>query len=388
MGRGNGARTRGTPHRTKLNRVTLKHVAERAGVSLTTVSLVLNRVPGSSIGADTRARVLRVAADLGYVASAAARTLASGRTQTVGLIICHADHLLVDAFIPQALFGMNQVAHDLGFRVLVEAVEDVSRPDAYHELVHAKQIDGLLVLNPRADDLRLPQLVRDEFPVVTLGTLPGCDPYMVYTDEETHSADAVAHLIRLGHERIGHITFAPDAYLATGARARGYRTALEEAGLAFDTSAIALGHFSAASGARATAELFARRGDLTAVFCGNDTIALGALSALAEAGRRVPDDVAIVGYDDIPTARYLSPALTTVRGPAVLHGRRAMELLHDLIEGRTPPTRSVKLPSELVVRRSCGAPAALRTPELDRHDTSVGDVARDAAHTAITGGGP
>lgn len=346
-------------------RVTLKQVAERAGVSVTTVSLVLNRAPGSSIGADTRARVLAVAESLGYVASAAARTLVSGRAQTVGLIICHAEHLVVDAYIPQTLYGVNQVAHARGFRVLVEAVEDVTRPDAYRELVRAKQIDGLIVLNPRRDDERLPELVRDGFPIVALGTIAGCDPAMVYAAEDELACRAVEHLLRLGHRRIGHVTFAPDAYLATDARRAGYRTALDRAGVAYDDRDVALGSFSAASGAAATRALLARRPDLTAIFCGNDTIALGALAALAEAGRRVPDDIAVVGYDDIPTARYFVPALTTVAVPAVEHGRRAMELLADLIEGRAPRALRVRLDARLVVRRSCGAPEAWRTPSND-----------------------
>ncbi|MBW6455639.1 MAG: LacI family transcriptional regulator [Trueperaceae bacterium] len=347
------------------SRVTLKQVAERAGVSVTTVSLVLNRAPGSSIGASTRARVLAVAESLGYVASAAARTLVSGRAQTVGLIICHAEHLVVDAYIPQTLYGVNRVAHARGFRVLVEAVEDVTRPDAYHELVRAKQIDGLIVLNPRRDDERLPELVREGFPIVALGTIAGCDPAMVYAADDELAREAVEHLLRLGHLRIGHVTFAPDAYLATDARRAGYRTALLRAGVTYDARDVALGNFSAASGAAATRALLELRPDLTAIFCGNDTIALGALAALAEAGRRVPDDMAVVGYDDLPTARYFVPALTTVAVPAVEHGSRAMELLADLIEGRTPLERRVRLDARLVIRRSCGAPETWRTPGGD-----------------------
>lgn len=346
-------------------RVTLKQVAERAGVSLTTVSLVLNDAPGTTIGSATRARVLAVAQELGYVASAAARSLVSGRTHTVGLVVCHAEHLVVDAFIPQTLYGINQVARHLGFRVLVEAVEDVTRPDAYHEMVRAKQIDGLIVINPRSDDSRLPQLVRDGFPVVTLAPLPSCDPATVCTDEPRLAAAATAHLLRLGHTRVGHVTFAPSQYLATDARLRGYRTALEAADLAFEPTLVAVGAFSAASGAAAVHGLLQRDPDVSALFCGNDTIALGALSALAALGRRVPDDVAVVGYDDIPTARYLLPPLTTVRSPAVEHGRRAMELAIALIEGQSPAERQVVLDAQLVVRASCGAPAALRTPELD-----------------------
>lgn len=347
-------------------RVTLKQVAARAGVSLTTVSLVLNDAPGTTIGAATRERVLAVARELGYVPSAAARTLVSGRSQTVGLVICHAEHLVVDAYIPQVLFGANQVARSRGLRVLVEAVEDVTRPDAYLELVRAKQIDGLLVLNPRSDDVRLPQLVRDGFPVVVLGTVQGPeDAAMVFTAEAEHSREAVEHLLRLGHRRIGHVTFAPATYHATDARARGYREALERAGVEIDARDTVEGHFSAASGAAATQALLARRPDLTAVFCGNDTIALGALAALADLGRRVPQDVAVVGYDDIPTARFFVPALTTIAAPAVEHGRRAMELLVDLVDGRAPAERRVRLDARLVVRRSCGAPESWRTPPED-----------------------
>ena len=345
-------------------RTTLKQVAARAGVSVTTVSLVLNDAP-ASIGDATRERVLAVAGELGYVPSAAARSLASGRTHTVGLIICHAEHLLVDAFIPQTLFGMNQVAREHGFRVLVEAVEDVTRPDAYHELVRAKQIDGLIVLNPRRDDTRLPQLVNDDYPVVTLGTIPGCDPVRVHTDNHGLARRATEHLLALGHRRVGHITFAPSAYLATDERLSGYRAALTDAGLASDDRDVGIGAFSAASGATAARSLLDARPDLTALFCGNDTIAIGVLHALAERGLRVPDDVALVGYDDIPTARFQAPPLTTVRSPAVAHGQRAMELVIDMIEGRPLSERGVVLDGALVVRRSCGAPAELRTPELD-----------------------
>jgi len=345
-------------------RTTLKQVAARAGVSVTTVSLVLNDAP-SSIGADTRERVLAVAAELGYVPSAAARSLASGRTHTVGLVICHAEHLVVDAFIPQTLYGMNRVAREHGFRVLVEAIEDVTRPDAYHELVRAKQIDGLIVLNPRRDDTRLPQLVNEDYPVVTLGTIPGCDPVRVHTAEFDLAREATEHLLRLGHRRIGHVTFAPQVYLATDPRLRGYRAALVHAGVGSDERDVAFGAFSAASGAAATHALLSARPDLTALFCGNDTIAIGALHALAERGLRVPDDVAVVGYDDIPTAPYLAPPLTTVRSPAVAHGQRAMELVIAMIEGRPISEREVLLEGRLVIRRSCGAPSELRTPQLD-----------------------
>jgi DNA-binding LacI/PurR family transcriptional regulator len=366
-------------------RTTLKQVAARAGVSVTTVSLVLNDAP-ASIGSATRERVMAVAGELGYVPSAAARSLASGRTHTVGLIICHAEHLIVDAFIPQTLYGMNQVAREHGFRVLVEAVEDVTRPDAYHELVRAKQIDGLIVLNPRRDDSRLPQLVSDDYPLVTLGSIPGCDPVRVHTDNHGLARRATEHLLALGHRRVGHITFAPAAYLATDERLGGYRAALTDAGIATDDRDVGIGAFSAMSGAAAARDLLDARPDLTALFCGNDTIAIGVLHALAERGLRVPDDVALVGYDDIPIARFQAPPLTTVRSPAVAHGQRAMELVIDMIEGRPLRERGVVLDGTLVVRRSCGAPAELRTPELDAGDGPDAAGHASDAHQSETAG--
>jgi DNA-binding LacI/PurR family transcriptional regulator len=150
-------------------RPTSFEVAKLAGVSRSTVSLVLNGVAKANISRATQQRVLEAACTLGYVPLVAGRTPASGRTRTLGLLICHAEHLRVDAFIPQALCGLNQVSQTYGFKVIVEAVEDPERPGAYLELVRAKQVDGLVVLNPRRDDAQLYELIREGFPLVIMG---------------------------------------------------------------------------------------------------------------------------------------------------------------------------------------------------------------------------
>ncbi|MBF6596105.1 MAG: LacI family DNA-binding transcriptional regulator [Thermaceae bacterium] len=346
-------------------RVTSQEVAKRAGVSRTTVSFVLNDVPGSNISAETRRRVLRAAEELGYVPNAAARSLVSGQTLTIGLIISHAEHLQVDAFIPQLLYSISYTSHQHGYRVLLETVEDVSKPDAYLELVRGQRIDGLMVLNMRSDDSQLPELIRRNFPVVLLGfrEWPGLKSktFSVETDGTEAGSRATTHLIALGHTRIAHITFSPENYYATQDRRRGYRKALEAAGLNYDPALVKLGNYSAASGYEAMKELLQRKPYPTALFAGNDTIALGAMAAIHQHGLRIPEDIAVVGYDDIPTAPYMVPPLTSVQVAPLQQGRIAVEMLSGLMSGKPPAQNHIRLETPLVIRESCGAKLEAKT---------------------------
>jgi DNA-binding LacI/PurR family transcriptional regulator len=339
-------------------RVTAKQVAARARVSATTVSLVLNRVAGASISEETRERVRAAAEELGYVASAAARTLVSGRSDTVGLVINHTELLRVDAFIPQLLYGLEQVARAHGLHVRVEGMEAVSGPDPYAQLFRARHIDGLVVLDPRHSEEGLARLIGDGYPIVTMGTVHGSDPIRVVSDNIGGMRTLTEHLLRLGHTRIAHLTFSPTGFVGTDQRLEGYRQALAGAGLPLDAVLVAEVGYSAASGFEAMQRLLARTANFSAVTCGNDTVAIGAMAALSAAGRRVPKDVAVVGFDDIPTAAYQNPPLTTMRTDPVASGRIAMTMLTQLIAGQTPRERVVEMPSTLVVRRSCGAPVS------------------------------
>lgn len=340
----------------KLKRPTSLEVAKLAGVSRSTVSFVLNHVEKANIGAATQARVVAAALELGYVPDAAARTLASGRAHTLGLIICHAAHLQVDAFIPQALLGLNQASQQRGFRVIVEAVEDPARPGAYTELVRAKQVDGLLVLNPRKNDAQLRGLVLENFPLVILGASELARAHTVSTPgNAVFARRATEHLIRLGHRRVAHITYGGLEYQGADERFRGYRQALEAADLPFDPALTREGDYSAESGFAAMTSLLEERADFTALFASNDTVAMGAMAALRVYGLRIPGDVAVVGYDDVPLAAYAAPPLTTVRSPALEHGRLAGEMLIQLIRGERVAEPRLALELELVVRRSCGA---------------------------------
>jgi LacI family transcriptional regulator len=220
----------------------------------------------------------------------------------------------------------------------------------YTALLRAQHADGLVVSGPRVDDPSLAELVRDGFPIVLQGALPDVSAPSVDVDNVAGARGAVEHLISLGHRRIACITNAPLVYTAAQERLDGYRLALEAADLDASLELVAEGAFDAPSGHAAMAQLLARTA-FDAAFVASDVVALGAIGALREAGRRVPDDVSIVGFDDIPLAAYFDPPLTTVRLPAYELGHAAGRALLERIADREIPPRTL-LPTELIVRSS------------------------------------
>jgi LacI family transcriptional regulator len=347
-------------------RITSQQVAKRAGVSRTTVSFVLNDVSGAGISEETRKRVLEVAKELGYVPNAAARSLVSGQTKTVGLVVSQAEHLQVDAFISQLMYSLTSCSRLHGYQVLLETANNSIQPGAYLQLIKGRHIDGLIVLNPRSDDAELAKLIESGFPIVLLGRLRqvslSAPVYSVGSDNRSAARRLTKHLIGLGHRRIAHITFSPEDYYATQVRLSAYRQALEEANLEYNPDLIAYGSFSAASGFAAMEQLLKRRPLPDAVFAGNDTIALGAMSVIHQHGLRIPQDIAMVGFDDLPFAPFTVPPLTTVRSPAIEQGRVAAEMLMQLMRDETPARQTQILEIPLVVRESCGARLAVETP--------------------------
>ncbi len=338
------------------NRVTSQDVAKAAGVSRTTVSLVLNGVEGIKIRPETRQRVMQIADELGYVPNAAARALVSQRAQIIGLFLTRrSHHISSDAFITQTLEGLLDVAHQHDMRLLIDIVEPEHQQEIYLEMARAKRIDGILLSGPRLDDQALRLLERDGFPTVLIGQLPGTDFCFVDVDNCASADMAVAHLIQLGHRRIACITNAAVSYTAAVDRLRGYRNALEAAGLSYDPALVRYGDFTVDSGYQQMKDLLESGAKFTAAFVASDTLVLGAKAALAERGLRVPQDVALVGFDDLPFAQYLSPPLTTVHLPAVELARQACNLLFCLLQGEQPCCQQTILDTHLVVRASCGA---------------------------------
>lgn len=335
-------------------RVTSRDVARLAGVSRTTVSLVLNNTPNAGISPETRRRVLEAARQLNYHPNAAARSLVSQRAMTLGLVLCQSpEQVFADLFLPQVLQGISTVTQPAGYRILLETVTD-AQDNGYAALAHEKRIDGFILSGPRSDDQALLTLHAEGFPIVLLGQLPGTDIPFVDVDTVQAAYSAVEHLIALGHRRIALITNAPLDYTASQARLEGYRRALKDHGLPFDPDLVAYGAFREETGQRAMTHLLSRHPLPTAVFAASDAIALGAMVAIRRQGLHIPDDIALVGFDDVPLAGYVNPPLTTVRLPAYDLGKQAARLLVDLVEGHNPQATQVLLETTLVVRASCG----------------------------------
>jgi len=329
-----------------------------AGVSRTTVSFVLNDVPGVKISEETRQRVLRAARDLDYYPTAAARSLASGKTHRIGLILGEGqERLAADAFLPAFLQGVTASVHRRGYLLMLQLAEDVPSHEAYVRLIREQQVDGLILSGPRSDDPLLPQLAEERFPLILHGQPNGHDFPCVDVDNQAGAYQAVKHLIKLGHRRIGFISNAPLSYSGAQERFAGYRRALADHGIRDDSELVGRAAFLPES-ARSAMELLLDLPDRpTAVFGASDVVALGAMGAIRSAGLGIPDDVAVVGFDDIFLAAHAYPPLTTVRVPAYGLGWTAAEVLIARIEGDA--VSSVTLETELVIRESCGAvPAA------------------------------
>jgi DNA-binding LacI/PurR family transcriptional regulator len=336
-------------------RVTSCDIARAAGVSQTTVSFVLNKTEGTSISAKTKALVLSAAEALGYVPNSAARTLGSGRSRTLGLVLARGDLMSLDAFAPPLMFGISRVCNQHGYKMLVEAVEQGSRRDAYFDLARSKSIDALIVLNSNSEDEGLIRLIESKFPVVLFGSVNHPKENSITPNTVPAVDHIIEHLVELEHRRIAHITYAPARYVGATERLNAYRRALQRAQLEFDESLVSFGDFSIESGYHAMRKILERRDRPTALFAGNDTIAVGAICALREAGLFVPGDVAIVGFDDLPFAAYSSPRLTTVPTQAVAQGEQAALAAIELLRGQSVGRRNCDLALELIVRESCGA---------------------------------
>ena len=335
-------------------RVTSSDIARATGVSRTTVSFVLNDRQGTNISAKTKARVLEAAQSLGYVPNSAARMLVSGRTRTLGLVLAHGDLMSFDAFAPPLMFGMSRLCNARGYKLLVEAVEPGSQRNAYLNLVKSKSIDALMVLNSSSEDDGLIRLIEAQFPVILFGSIGHPEENCVSPNTGEGAERATRHLINLGHRRIAHITYAPVRYIGARSRLNDFRLALVRANIPFEESLIAFGDFSIESGYWAMRKIL-RRHRPTALFAGNDTIAVGAMAALRESGRSVPSDMAVVGFDDLPIAAYAYPPLTTIRSYAREQGEQAALAAIELLEGRRVGLRKYNLPLDLIIRRSCGA---------------------------------
>jgi LacI family transcriptional regulator len=334
------------------SRPTIKDVGARAGVSRQTVSRVIN--DKGEVSAETRARVLAAIEELDYRPSAVARSMVAGRTCTLGCISPN----LTDYTFASIIESAQAEARRQGYFILVgSAPAEADVEPLLEEMLH-RQVDGLMVLNPYADDRYhhfLP-LVEKGMAIVYLSNTPQGEPVSsVRCDDHEGGYQATRYLIDLGHTAIATLV-GPDNEECTLDRLAGYRQALAQAGLDFDPALTTSGDWSAPSGYQATQRLLATGQPFSAIFAQNDRMAVGSIRALREAGRRVPDDVSVIGFDDIPLASYFDPPLTTLRQPMEESGRQAARLLIETIQNLDRPPEQVLTHARLIERASCAPP--------------------------------
>ncbi len=325
---------------------TIKDVARVAGVSVATVSRALNGA--ENVLPHTRQRILDVARELRYAPSGAARSLITRKTDTIGALLPD----LHGEFFSELIRGIDQAARSRGLHLLLSSSHDDADEAAAALRAMNGRVDGLIVMSPHADDDFLSQNLPHTLPAVLLNSGLRQPTQRVFAIDNFGGArEMTGHLVRSGRRRIAFLG-GPRANFEARERERGYRAGLPAGGEPW----LLEGDFSEAAGERAGAALLALpaadRPD--AVFAANDIMAIGLLGTLVAGGVRVPEDIALAGFDDIPVARYVSPALTTMRVPIAALGSQALDALADSLEGHAADAGATVMPVELVVRRSCG----------------------------------
>jgi LacI family transcriptional regulator, galactose operon repressor len=336
--------------------VTIKDVAREAKVSVATVSRVLNS--SGPVKEETRRLIREVAGRMRYVPHSGARSLITSKTQTLGVLLPD----LYGEFFSEVIRGMDDTAQKNGFHLLISrAYADRHGIETAIKAMRGR-VDGVVVMSPDLDSdslLNLPSTI----PVVLLCSVSRGNEIDSLTIQNCRGArEMVTHLVSLGHGRIAIIKGSPRNYDAAE-RLRGYRIALRETGITPDSSLEREGDFTETGGFKATLELLQMESRPTAIFAANDSMAIGVLSALREAGVRVPEEIAVAGFDDILLARYMDPPLSSVHVPICELGERAVELLLNGISHKNGHTRKrERVSTKLVIRRSTGGHPAERPP--------------------------
>jgi len=357
-------------------KLTILDIARLAGVSTATVSRVLNQKPDVDLA--TRERILRIMEEQGFVPNIAASGLAGRHSRLLGALVPS----LTWPLVPELMRGVGEVVGSTSYELILYSINDVNhekdRSDVIDRIVRTRLAAGLLAVFPGPSAKHLAELHSRDFPVVLIddqGIPPEGTPW-ISVDNRVGAFEATRHLIGLGHRRIAHIQ-GPLKYQVSHDRYLGYCDALNEAGIPLDPALVREGDFTPPTGrtsANAFFDLPAEKRP-TAIFAGSDWMAYGAISAAEQRGLRVPEDIAVVGFDDNPASAHMEPALTTVRQPFYEMGCRASEMLLALVDalhpvnglnnnGRVPGVPSsnfsepirIKMPASLIVRASCGAP--------------------------------
>lgn len=327
---------------------------------MATVSRVMNDVDHQKVSDSTRERVLRIAQELRYRPNPQAVALVTRRPpNTVGLVIPYNSHVFESFYFTEIIRGAVDAANDHAMSITLFVPRRDAPAEEYHDVLMSRgMVAGFLLIGTRVGDPAIAQCREAGVPFVLVNSrLADPDVSGVDCDNLTGAREAIRHLIRLGHTRIAFIA-GPDSSSNARERLSGYRSALEEAGLPVNDSLIFQGRFEEQGGREAMRALLDGPVRPTAVFAANDIMAIGAMKVIKREGLSIPEDLAMVGFDDIPMCQYLEPALTTVHQPIYQVGRRAAETLLSRIEEQddtmTAGTRHI-LRTRLVIRESCGA---------------------------------
>jgi LacI family transcriptional regulator len=328
--------------------VTMKHIAKKAKVSVVTVSRALNNRP--DINPDTKKRILKIAHDLHYTADQLARGLVTRKTRTIGVLV--PDN--VDAFYAAVVQGIGDECRERGYGIFLwNTLDSADKELEYLQQAREKRTDGILLYPVQSDKRYLNALKQSPSPIVFLNRHTDDPLFDHVMNDNVHGAYlAVHHLIHKGHRNIVYVCAKQNS--STGEeRIAGCRKAIAEAGISSDSLELLFCEESIESSYRLVKELMGRENRPSAIFMWDDRLAVSAMKAIHEMGLRIPDDVAIVGYDDIEIAAYMYPPLTTVHQPSHLIGETAARILLNKLEAETSsPTQKIVLKPELVIRQT------------------------------------
>ena len=327
--------------------VSIKDIAKAAGVSPSTVSRALSDHP--RISTETKGRIRGLAEEMGYTPSLLARSLVTQDTATIGVVITSVS----DPFLAHLVTSIEEVAQEQGYSVLMSS--SYLDPDRELEVVgafHGRRTRGIIVIGSHIDTGYLQ--MRDRFPLPVVLTNCRTYPYSVSTDNTAGARRAVEHLVQLGHRRIAYIANWRSRR-SNFDRLQSHQQVLAANGIPVDEDLIIEGDGTLRGGSVAAQILLSRSQPPTAVFCFNDMTAIGVLSGLQQARIRVPEEMSVVGFDDVEFATHCYPRLTTIRQPTNLMGQRLIHMLLELIQGQEDVGPEI-LPAELVIRESTGPP--------------------------------
>lgn len=323
-------------------------IARKAGVSVSTVSRAL--MGSSRVAEPTRLKVEAAADSLGYTLNQLARSLRTQRTYLIVVMVPD----IGNTFFSYVLAGIEEEAQRLGYSVLIGNVAgDPRRAKSYGDRLLSGAADGTIILNGQLPDAGWAERMEAmKLPVVALGErIEGQNLSTVVIDDYEAAKSVTKHFLSMGHRHIAHIT-GPDGNVLSIDRLHGYRDALQEAGIAFEPTFVARGDFTIGGGLAAYQELALLAPEITAIFCANDETAIGAINGARAAGRCVPDEVAVAGFDGLEFGAAFFPPLTTIVQPRIALGTTAMRLLHEQLENPSAPRKTIILDANLEIRGS------------------------------------